>query len=297
MWSSLIISTALKTLAEIFAAYGIGKGLDALAEKMKRNTWEWQLIKAMEETCKSYTWDYDSKRISIVAQNQQAPQSSTNFLRALLSDMIGHDVTENELSQWLRTFSGVVANMRFVALRDYLQLNFTTTYPLISAFSAEKPIDSAVFPSNAPQNNLNLFFSVQTFLAYHINENYYGGVHFVWCADSFDDKELPPFANPKSIYHSLINTKDKYSRSINEKMKGILAGAAQMYAKGKINKKELKEIIDIVNRAPVHHFRPVLYLIHKLLIQPERIDTVVSYRNNIHIIADLSSNECEMLEL
>src|ERR1700761_8978600 len=71
-----------------------------------------------------------------------------------------------------------------------------------------------------------LLYSTNVFLKFHIQQQYRGDIHYVWCSENFDSRKLspyssgsdvPPSSNPADIYRSLmddVNRGDRHSAKI-----------------------------------------------------------------------------------
>jgi len=82
-----------------------------------------------------------------------------------------------------------------------------------------------------------ILYSVNTYLAYAINERYYDRVHYVWCSEVFDARShnafgryanIPPTSNPRDIYRNLyeeVKRGDRHSAKIEANRQGIKQGA------------------------------------------------------------------------
>lgn len=108
-----------------------------------------------------------------------------------------------------------------------------------------------------------ILYSVGTKLAYKINKRYYGGVHYVWCADSFNSKEQPPTSNPCTIikrFLEQISSGDRHTYEIDNNKAGILKGARAKLNAGVIDNRQYREIRNIVSVADLKAFFPVLYI-------------------------------------
>lgn len=157
-----------------------------------------------------------------------------------------------------------------------------------------------------------LYYSTNSYLAFQINQNFYNGCHYVWCAPIFDSESLdkydlrrniPPSSNPYKIYVSLksdVESNDLHSSKIAANIKGIKSGAAIMLEKGVISDYEFGIITRMVDSSSAKDFRPLVYLIPKLFID-NKLETVdvdekanplsVEYR-----VLDLKRNEFEIIE-
>ena len=115
-----------------------------------------------------------------------------------------------------------------------------------------------------------LLYSVNTFLAYRISEDFYGGLHYVWCTPCFDSRAdtrkyaIPPSANPCEIYSGLYEDSvrgDRHSSKISENKTGILAGADARMRQGEITARQLSDIAGRVMYSDPTDFRPLLFVI------------------------------------
>lgn len=160
-------------------------------------------------------------------------------------------------------------------------------------------------------NNL-IYYSINSYLSYQINENFYNGAHYVWCSPIFDCESLdkydirrniPPSSNPYKIYTALkedVDRNDLHSAKIDSNKKGIKAGASIMLEKGVINEYEFGVITKMVDSSSTRDFRPLVYLIPKGFIE-NRIETVdVSEKANPlsveYRVLDLRNEEFEIIE-
>jgi hypothetical protein len=110
-----------------------------------------------------------------------------------------------------------------------------------------------------------VYYSVNTRLAFEINEKYYGGIHYVWCCPFFFKSDHPASSTPRMIYNGLIQdikSRDKHSAKIRENIAGILTGAAIKLEQRIINEKQYEAIERRLNhdweRAD---FMPLIYVI------------------------------------
>jgi hypothetical protein len=118
-----------------------------------------------------------------------------------------------------------------------------------------------------------ILYSVNTYLAYVINERYYGSKHYVWCSEVYDARSpfadvryanIPPTSNPFEIYHNLreeVRRGDRHSAKIAENREGLLLGAEKQLEKGIINPHQFAEIDQIINAVELSEFRSLLYVI------------------------------------
>lgn len=118
-----------------------------------------------------------------------------------------------------------------------------------------------------------ILYSVNTYLAYMINERYYDSQHYVWCSEVFDARthhqlgrygHIPPTSNPYEIYHNLyeeVRLSDRHSTKIEQNRNGILRGAKAKLLNGIIVPEQYDEIERIIKSVDISDFRPILYVI------------------------------------
>lgn len=122
-----------------------------------------------------------------------------------------------------------------------------------------------------------LLYSINTYLAYSINSNYYNDLHYVWCSPFFDCREEasryrnnPQSSNPCEIYLNFskdVERNDEHSLHIKQNKIGLLSGASQKRQQGLIDKSKEEDIIAMVNDAPLEWFRPLVYVIPKICVE------------------------------
>src|SRR5713101_2298302 len=121
-----------------------------------------------------------------------------------------------------------------------------------------------------------ILYSTNTRLAFNISENYYGGVHFVYCTRFFDKgsllyygpTHLPPTSSPGEIYHTLseaVRARDKHCPKIGQNRAGIIKGATIKRKTRIITKEQEKDIFAIVYDEEIVDFKPMLYVIGNVL--------------------------------
>lgn len=116
-----------------------------------------------------------------------------------------------------------------------------------------------------------VLYSVNTLLAYRINERFYGQVHHVWCSPFFSassvsplDAEMPPSSTPCDLWKRFlddIGRQDWHSASISRNKSGLQRGMELRRSEGFITARQQSEIEEIVKNATFRDFRPLLYVI------------------------------------
>ena len=158
-----------------------------------------------------------------------------------------------------------------------------------------------------------LLYSTNAFIKYLICDNFRGGVHYVWCSETFDSAKaspyslgslVPPSANPADIYRTLtrdVSAQDQHSYKISEQKLGLSRLAVEWAAKGEITSEQRDEILEMVKIAPFDYWRPLIYIIPRDKIALGRLKLVpVAKRagfGNEYVIADLMTSEFEIIDL
>ena len=130
-------------------------------------------------------------------------------------------------------------------------------------------------------DDIPVLYSVGTKLAYQINENYYGGTHYVWCAEAFDSPLQAPTSNPLTIlnrYAHVCLKQDRHCCEISDNLAGIQRGAKAKFDAGVIDKVQQREIRKLINASKWDAFLPVLYIIPTYLVKAKCIEVPVKDR-------------------
>lgn len=117
-----------------------------------------------------------------------------------------------------------------------------------------------------------LLYSVNTTLAFLINEHYYGQRHYAWCTPFFDMRRsqastfgnAPASANPFEIYGALlrdIRTRDRHSALIAQNKAGIRRGATARLQRAQISQAAATEIEQVVAMSEISDYVPLIYVI------------------------------------
>ena len=128
-------------------------------------------------------------------------------------------------------------------------------------------------------DDVPILFSTQTYLAWLINERYYAGLHYVWCAPVFDasilEKQnkfygIPPSSSPLEIYRTYLTDVqrcDFHSLNIERIRQGLKTGAGFKLADGIIDDNEYSRILTMIeDKRQIEYFRPMMYVIPKYLV-------------------------------
>lgn len=149
-----------------------------------------------------------------------------------------------------------------------------------------------------------------TAVAYNINMQYYGGLHYMWCTPYFGSNfksphfTVPPSSSPMEIYNILqkeIDGSDSHAAKIKLNRQGIRKGALAMKTLGRINDDAYDEIIAISKLAPSSQFRPLLCVIARIEAVPfyKKVDIKKKANPLSHeyILADLPQSAFDIIRI
>jgi len=129
-----------------------------------------------------------------------------------------------------------------------------------------------------PIDGRPILFSTNTWLAWTINERFYGGRHFVWVSPFFAPEDapeeyvVPPSSTPCIIFQRFredIRGKDLDSAAIRTNRMGLRDGAQKRFAEGLIDEKTRDLIWALVDAAERTEFRPRVYAIPRAAVEDE----------------------------
>jgi hypothetical protein len=137
-------------------------------------------------------------------------------------------------------------------------------------------------------------------------------MHYVWCSEHFDSRAVsrytsgalvPASSNPADIYRELrrdIETGDAHSAKIIAQKASFKSLAIRWEQQGEVSLFEKDEILYLVDNAPIHLWRPLLYVIPSSLVE-NRLQIVPAAQRaglgNEYIIPDLRRAEFDIIEL
>lgn len=155
-----------------------------------------------------------------------------------------------------------------------------------------------------------LLYSTNVYLKYHLQNRYYGNVHYVWCSEAFDSSKLsaysgtqvPPSSDPSSIYRELlrdVSGKDTHSAKITAQKASFQSLALRFAKDGRIDKATKEDILYMIKTADFSYWRPLLYVIPRAPVEPRM--KLVPMKNRAgfgdeFIIADLRPSEFDVIE-
>jgi hypothetical protein len=155
-----------------------------------------------------------------------------------------------------------------------------------------------------------VLYSTMTFLAYNINQTYYGGLHYMWCTPYFgSDYNSPTFMVPESssplaIYNRLKNeiaSGDRHDSLAETKRIGVSRGVDVMLKRGKITHEEAGEIHAICQLAEREDFRPLLCVLPRIEVAPysQTVDVKAKAHplSKEYIVADVPSSAFDVIRI
>jgi hypothetical protein len=157
-----------------------------------------------------------------------------------------------------------------------------------------------------------VLYSTNVFLKFHINERFFGGIHYVWCSETFDSSKhghyvgsalIAPSSDPCTLYkqlHNDVTRSDRHSTKITEQKASLQALAIQFEASGRITHDEAEEIVYMVENASPNEWRPLIYVIPRDLIAARLKLVPPARRASIgveYIVEDLARGEFDIIEL
>jgi hypothetical protein len=113
-----------------------------------------------------------------------------------------------------------------------------------------------------------LLYSAISRLAYYINETYYAGTHYVWCAPNRPNDPVIP-ANALSsdpwqlyrLYEAAVKSDEDHSDIIKNNRAGIIRGATARFAQNMITDEARNTIEELATTAKVTSFSPLFMVI------------------------------------
>lgn len=157
-----------------------------------------------------------------------------------------------------------------------------------------------------------VLYSTNVFLKPLIQSRYQADEHYVWCSEDFDSSKLsayaygslvPPSSNPADIYRELqrdVQRKDSHSAKITAQKATLIRLATEWHANGKISLADKDDIIYMVNNASLDHWRPLVYIIPRVVVESRLQVVPVAKRagfGNEYIIPDLKRCEFDIIEI
>jgi hypothetical protein len=155
-----------------------------------------------------------------------------------------------------------------------------------------------------------LLYSTNSWLAYQINQRFYGEEHYVYCSPFFSGRSLTPrdVSNPVTTlpshiyrrYHEEVRSGDRHGPTISGNRIGIVRGANAKAADGLISVTARAQIHAIVAASETRDFRPLVYVIPCASLGVDVREVPISQRahplSEEYIIPGLPRSEFDVLE-
>jgi hypothetical protein len=154
-------------------------------------------------------------------------------------------------------------------------------------------------------------YSVNPLMKFNISRDYLGHKHYVWCADSFDARhhylhpgrsDTPPSSNPGEIFERLraatVARPDWNDPSISKWKLQIKSLLEKWKTDDLIDDAAEEEIVYLIDRADITHWRPLIYIINKDKVSLRLKRVPLSSRASIemeYIIDDLIPDEFDVI--
>lgn len=148
------------------------------------------------------------------------------------------------------------------------------------------------FVANNEIDKMSLYlYSTNTMLSHRIAKEFYKGRFYVWCAPVFEASKnpmsiyskIPRSSSPYEIYMEYkkdVETGDLHSAKIEANRNGLKRGALEALKKGWIDDVEMETINQIIDKADITMFKPILYIIERSMVEKELIKVPVSDKAN-----------------
>jgi len=137
-------------------------------------------------------------------------------------------------------------------------------------------------------------------------------VNYVWCSECFDASSaskytpaslIAPSSSPAEIYRELkrdVDGNDRHSAKITAQKATFTSLAVQWESAGEITPSQRDDIIYMLENAPFSHWRPLLFVIPRMVVAPRL--KIVPYNKRAsygpeYIVEDLQRHEFDIIEL
>lgn len=173
----------------------------------------------------------------------------------------------------------------------------------------DKIVNPNIVASRPTIRGLSILYSVGTVLSYEVAHEYFERYHYVWCCPYFSAPrdsflKMPRSSVPAEIYRELLKDvqgTDMHSTKIDAIRIGLTRGANQKFEAGVISVEKRDEVLQVINRAPIELFRPLLYVIPYAnvvdIIQEVSIDKRAAVMSQEYLIPQLHEDHFDVMEL
>lgn len=159
-----------------------------------------------------------------------------------------------------------------------------------------------------------ILYSASPWYSSEVAVKYRGGKFFAWVCEFFDSERdapacsagslIAPSSNPRKIYEDLLHeykAQEEHSRIIRDHKKTFRLLAKKWLASGEIGQDQFDEIIASVNARSWRIWKPMLYIIPKNGLDPNRV-VEIQRRDRAgygpeYQICDLERHEFDIVDL
>lgn len=155
-------------------------------------------------------------------------------------------------------------------------------------------------------------YSTNPWIKFHIQKEYFGDVHYVWCSPCFNSESAPTYSieymipgtsNPAQIFRDLnafVATPDNHHPFVQGQKNRIVKRVRSCLKEGEITEQASTEILALLNSGSPQLWRPFVYVIPRTKIVESRIHPVAPKKRASlgpeFIIEDLRGNEFDIVE-
>lgn len=156
-------------------------------------------------------------------------------------------------------------------------------------------------------------YSTNPWVKLHVQRNYRGDIHYVWCGEHADSRAAdpgslsaltPPSSNPAEIYADLrqaVARTDTHNAKVRDVRDSYLGLTTKWVADGSMSDIQRDEVVAILRSGDMRIWRPVLYVIARHVVDSGRLKLVApAMRAGFapeYIIEDLRGDEFDAVEL
>jgi len=135
-------------------------------------------------------------------------------------------------------------------------------------------------------SKIQYLYSTNASISYDIAQEYYDGIHYVWCAPSLDvNPHQPASSSPEMRYSAILSevrSNDLHGFYINSIKTGLRNGALKKKDDGVIDDSQYEDILYRIEEAEILMFRPVVYVMHYDAVQHLIVHTKPSERAGVY---------------
>jgi hypothetical protein len=159
-----------------------------------------------------------------------------------------------------------------------------------------------------------VLYSTNVFLKFLIARKYLQDKHYVWCSEVFDSTkqghysgaaQVAASSDPCAIYKDLEGAIkrqgfDRHNAKVLDQKASLARLAVEWRDQGRISDDDSKEILYLANQAEPYYWRPIIYVIPRVLVSTRMKKVAPDRRASIgdeFIIEDLDPSEFDIIEM